>query len=421
MSARSSPSERLSRECGGLAPLLIVDDDPRICRLIGKVAEEMGLRSEALSEPEDLLHLDASGREGLVLLDLGMPGLDGVEVLRRFAAARCRACICLISGTAEEVLASAKRLGIELGLDMAEPLSKPLDLRTLQDLLKPLQATGFHRCPTIVDLARAIEKGEVVPHYQPKISLETGKSVGYEVLARWSSEEFGDVPPAIFVPMAEEGKLMEVLTGALARRALEEIGERCKGAGICINLSPSLLEDLCYPDLMEGWACDAGVFPSRVTLEITESEAMRDPKRYMDILIRFRLKGFHLSIDDFGTGFSSLDHLYRLPFEELKVDRTFIRDLCDREEARVIVGTMIALSRGLGMTSVAEGVEDTQTAELLRGMGCVLAQGHLFSPALDARSLRRWEGLGEQSVAEEHLEGRHTAEHAGELNRARPA
>ncbi|MDP6410050.1 MAG: EAL domain-containing response regulator [Planctomycetota bacterium] len=408
---------------GSLAPLLIVDDDPRICRLIGKVAEEMGLRSEALSRPEDLLHLDASGRDGLVLLDLGMPGLDGIEVLRRFAAVHCEARICLISGAAQEVLASAKRLGLELGLDMAEPLAKPLDLRTLQGILKPLQSTGFHRCPTVIDLAAALEKGEVVPRYQPKIALETGESVGYEVLARWTSDEFGEVPPAIFVPIAGEGRLMEELTGTLARRALEEIGGRWRDASICINLSPSLLEDLRYPDLMEGWACDAGVFPSRVTFEITESEAMRDPKRYMDILIRFRLKGFHLSIDDFGTGFSSLDHLYRLPFEELKIDRTFIRDLADREEARVIVGTMIALAQGLGMTSVAEGVEDAQTAELLREMGCRLAQGYLYAPALDPESLERWEELRRPGVSEPGHDpgGPAVDERQGELNQARRA
>ncbi len=374
-----------------LASLLIVDDDPRICRLIGKVADEMGLCSEALSEPEDLLQLDASGRDGLVLLDLGMPGLDGVEVLRRFASAHCEARICLISGAAKEVLESAKQLGLELGLDMAEPLSKPLDLRTLQDILKPLQATGFHRSPTVIDLASALDKGEIVPHYQPKVELETGRRVGYEVLARWTSEEFGEIPPAIFIPMAEDGKLMETLTRTLTRRAFSEIGGHWKDASICINLSPSLLEDLRYPDLMESWACEAGVFPSRVTFEITESEAMRDPKRYMDILIRFRLKGFHLSIDDFGTGFSSLDHLYRLPFEELKIDRTFIRDLAEREEARVIVRTMVALAQGLGMTSVAEGVEDSQTAEMLREMGCRLVQGYLYSPALGLESLKSWE------------------------------
>lgn len=374
-----------------MANLLIVDDDERICRLIQKVADKMNIASYCVSNASNAHVFDVRGRTGLVLLDLNMPGVDGVEVLRRLSAAGCEAQVCLMSGTAKEVLESATRLGEELGLKMIEPASKPMELTVLQDLLRPLQVTTQGSKPSTDELAAALECGELDVHFQPKLSLATGKTTGYEALVRWHSSLLGDVPPSTFIPVAVEAGLMGELTRMVVQKSLAAIEPWWGDARLCVNYSPVLFEDLEYPDRLEKWTRAAGIDPDRVMLEITESEAMRDPVRYIDILVRFRLKGFHLSIDDFGTGFSSMQHLYELPFEELKIDRSFISKLKDDADARVIVRAMVELARGLGLYSVAEGVEDAETAKILQAIGCQGAQGYHYTRALPLDALREWE------------------------------
>ncbi|MBJ76289.1 MAG: hypothetical protein CMJ98_04650 [Planctomycetes bacterium] len=374
-----------------MANLLIVDDDERICRLIEKVAEKMNIVSDCVSGALNAELFDVKGRTGLVLLDLNMPGVDGVEVLRRLAAADCQARICLMSGTAKEVLEAARRLGDELGLRMVEPSSKPMELTVLQNLLRPLQVATKGRRPSKDELAAALERGELDVHFQPKVSLATGKTTGYEALARWRSSQLGDVPPSTFIPLAIEAGLMGELTRVVVQKSLASIEPWWGDASLCVNYSPVLFDDLEYPDHLEEWTRAAGIEPDRVILEITESEAMRDPVRYIDIMVRFRLKGFHLSIDDFGTGFSSMQHLYELPFEELKIDRSFISKLKDDADARVIVKAMVELARGLGLYSLAEGVEDAETAKILQAIGCQGVQGYHYSRALPSEDLRAWE------------------------------
>ncbi|HIF39596.1 MAG TPA: EAL domain-containing response regulator [Planctomycetes bacterium] len=389
-------SETRASNSGGemtrsMAKLLIVDDDERICRLIEKVADKMHIVSECVNEASNAHVFDVRGRTGLVLLDLNMPEVDGVEVLRRLAAAGCEAEVCLMSGTAKEVLESARRLGDELGLAMIEPASKPMELTILQGLLRPLQVATKSRNPTADELAVALECGEMDVHFQPKVSLSTGKTTGYEALARWHSSLLGDVPPSTFIPLAVEAGLMGELTRVVVQKSLASIEPWWGDASLCVNYSPVLFEDLEYPDRLEQWTRAAGIDPDRVMLEITESEAMRDPVRYIDILVRFRLKGFHLSIDDFGTGFSSMQHLYELPFEELKIDRSFISKLKDDADARVIVKAMVELARGLGLHSLAEGVEDAETAKILQAIGCQGVQGYHYTRALPVEALCAWE------------------------------
>jgi EAL domain-containing protein (putative c-di-GMP-specific phosphodiesterase class I)/CheY-like chemotaxis protein len=373
------------------AKLVVVDDDSHICRLIERVARPFNTTVESIVQLDDSTEMKGISEADLILLDLGMPGLDGIEVLRRLAEQGTVAKIILISGAASGVLDSASRLGRELDLHMGMPISKPFDLDDLRLLFQSVgQAKSAPEAPTSEDLQAALERGEIVPHYQPKMDLRTGVMSGVEALARWDSSEFGSIRPDVFIPLAEQGQLMESLTRSICRAAfadLSVLSERKPGIGLSLNLSPSQLTDLSYPDLMYDWAVEAAISPDQVTLEITESEAMREPTRYMDILIRFRLKGFHLSVDDFGTGFSSLDHLYQLPFEELKIDKTFVNDLGTREGATVIVKTMVALAKGLGMSTVAEGIENLATKNLLLEFGCSEGQGFYFAPALPLEGL----------------------------------
>jgi len=390
----TEPTEFLAE--GPSCQVLVVDDDPSVARILTRVARDLGFEATAVIEPDQVVASVERLGPDLILLDLSMPGLDGVEILRALAAERSRARVCLISGAEQDVLDAARDLGHELGLQMVTPLHKPLGRDQIERALRAIEPAGIHRgpgspVPTVADLDEALCTGSIVPHYQPKLDLASGRMTGVEVLARWTSAELGVVPPATFIPMAEASGAIDRLTHGVARRAFEELAgldEFSNELGIAVNLSPRLLHELEYPDRLFDLARERGVDPDRVTLEVTESEAMRDPKRYLDILVRFRLKGFHLSVDDFGTGFSSLVHLYKLPFEEIKIDRTFVADLRESQEARVIVKAMIALGKGLGLSVVAEGIEDRETAETLARFGCDAGQGYYFGAPHGIEELR---------------------------------
>jgi len=378
--------------------MLVVDDDLQICRFVSRVAKDLGIEATLISDSRAVVDADSRLRSDLIMLDLGMPGLDGVEVLRSLADARCKAAICLFSGACPEVIEGAVEIGRELGLQMASPLPKPLNVGKITAVLREHKGEYEDAGPTAGDLKDAIRMGRIRPHYQPKIELSSGRTIGVEVLARWEDEKTGFIPPSIFIALAEESGLIEALTACIAQRAFKDLSGLEGGGqelGLALNLSPLLLTDVRYPDRLLDWARAEGISPGRVTLEITESEAMKDRSRCLDTLVRFRLKGFHLSVDDFGTGFSSLSHLYSLPFEEIKIDRTFVADLGRKAGAETIVKAIVDLGKGLGLSVVAEGVEDAQTAELLVRLGCDVAQGYYFCRPQELHGLRSFIGKNE--------------------------
>ncbi len=180
---------------------------------------------------------------------------------------------------------------------------------------------------------------------------------------------------------------MDRLTWWVANQVTEQLGtwER-KGLdlSVAINLDPGLLDDLDLPDKLIDIARGNGAPPEKITLEITEHAQILDVQNAMDILMRLRLKGFELSIDDFGTGHSSLSELYKMPFCELKIDRSFVSEACQNAEARTIVQSVVELAHKLGLRACAEGVENEQTLDFLHDIGCERAQGFLFSRALPA-------------------------------------
>lgn len=402
-SVKAKNGENGSR--GRSGRVLVVDDDRRVGRLVSKVARSLEFDAFPMHDPREVVDAEARLRPDLILLDLTMPGRDGVEVLRGLANARCRATVSLVSGVQEDVVETAGQLGRELGLKMGRSLHKPLSVAGILGLLNEHRQGVARKDPVEVDLDAAIQAGHIRPHYQPKIDLATGLACGVEVLARWEDPCFGAVPPATFVAMAEESGRIQDLTACIMQRAFKEfssLGAQAEGLGLALNLSPLLLKELDYPDLVYEWCSAESIAPERVTLELTENEAMKDPKRYLDSLVRFRLKGFQLSVDDFGTGYSSLLYVYTLPFQEIKIDREFVADLGRKSESEVVVKAMIDLGKGLKQRVVAEGVEDSTAAKVLKRLGCDMAQGYYFGRPMDITSLRAYlRGPGDSSGTSE--------------------
>ncbi|HYH25153.1 MAG TPA: EAL domain-containing protein [Blastococcus sp.] len=246
------------------------------------------------------------------------------------------------------------------------------------------------RLTLLGDLRRALDDDELFLHYQPKFTLDGERIEGVEALLRWQHPTRGLVPPAEFVPLAEGTGIILRLTERVLDLALAQ-ARRWVDAGhpmpVAVNLSPRCLLDAGLPDLVQRLLTRHGV-PARVLrLEVTESAVMADAARCTDVLQRLHDQGLRLSIDDFGTGYSSMAHLRRLPVDELKIDRSFVSGMTTSAHDAVLVRTAVDLGHNLGLTVVAEGVEDTGQVAALRELGCDIAQGYYYSRPVAAEAL----------------------------------
>lgn len=360
--------------------VLVIDDDAETRSFLRAIMDPLGFRCVELDGFEALkTHGDVQGVD-VILLDLSLDDGDGVEVLRWLGRAGSRAEVVLVSSFEERLLATAQKVGVSYGLTMLGSLRKPIAPKDLRALMRDRPQSN--RPVETQELAEAISSQELVLYYQPKIDLASGELSSAEALVRWQSPRRGLVFPDTFINIAERGGLMPVMTDALLAQALAD--RACWAAagidaGVAVNLSGSALADLELPNRISAILAQTGVPPTALILEITEATAMRDPRASMDVLARLRIKGCGVSIDDFGTGYSSLAELHRLPFSELKIDRSFVMEMHRDRDSRIIVDATIRMAHAMGLRVVAEGVEKADHVAMLQDMGCDLAQGYYYS------------------------------------------
>lgn len=243
------------------------------------------------------------------------------------------------------------------------------------------------------DLHRAVEQDELVLHYQPKLELASGRIAHVEALIRWQHPEYGFLPPGEFIPSAEQSGHMAQVSQWMLRHVARQLHDwRTRGLelAVAVNLSAVDLLDAELPDKINRWLQDNRVDPRYLLIEITESTAMRDLELTLPLLERLRQSGIALAIDDFGTGHSSLAQLKSLPFNELKIDKSFVQHLQAQGDDAVIVRTTIDLAHNMGLKVVAEGVETETALQLLKQYRCDLIQGYYLSRPLPAEQLISW-------------------------------
>ncbi len=363
--------------------LLVIDDDAAIGRFIKRVAEGLGFKTVITSDPATFLEKARVWHPTVVILDLQMPGTDGVELLRELAAEKCAANVVLTSGVDRKVLESVKALGEARGLLIVGILHKPISLATMRTLLVPLKADSL----LLSDLAEAIDTGQLLLEYQPKLDFCRGRFVGVEALVRWKHPIQGVIQPDRFIELAEQSDLIHRLTDWVVVAAAKQIAlwqRNNLALEVAVNVSARDIVDRKLPERLDQHCRDAGISPESMIIELTETGAMREAVQMMDVLTRLRLKGFRLSIDDFGTGYSSLVQLQRLPFSEIKIDRSFVGQMMKNKSCRVIAEIIVDLAQRLELTSVAEGVEDKAAFDSLAAMGCNMAQGYYLSRPVTA-------------------------------------
>ena len=247
------------------------------------------------------------------------------------------------------------------------------------------------------ELRQAVASGEIAPHYQPLVSLQDQKLLGFEILARWYHPRKGIIAPDVFIPVAEETGLISEMTFHVLRRACLEARTWPSHLTLALNVSPTQLKDRMLPQHLLAVLSETGFAPGRLEIEITESALVGDLDAAKSILGSLQNIGVRTALDDFGTGYSSLYHLRELKFDKLKIDRSFVQSLDNAESAK-IVNAIVGLGKSLGLLTTAEGIEEASHLDYLVNLGCEYGQGYYFDKPMSAKDvenlLRNDEGFG---------------------------
>lgn len=393
----------------------MLDDEAFMLKLLKRILANLGFTSVTLCDSgraalERAASLDAA--PNVILLDLNMPEMDGIEFVRHLVDRHYAGSLILVSGEDERILQTTEKLVRAHKIPILGYLHKPVKPDALAALLEkwtppPAEATGSTKKVYVADdLRAAIEKGELVNYYQPKVVVATGEVAGVETLVRWRHPVDGIIFPDQFINVAEAAGLIDALTQVVftAAMAQAKVWQDAQLAlRVAVNVSMDNLASLNFLNFVADVTAKLGIAPHNVVLEVTESRLMQDTRAPLEILTRLRLKRFRLSIDDFGTGHSSLAQLRDIPFDELKIDQGFVHRAGKVETLRAMYDASLALARQLGMEVVAEGVEDRDDWDLLRRTGCDLAQGAFVSRPMLAENLPGWIEDWRERVTKESL------------------
>jgi EAL domain-containing protein (putative c-di-GMP-specific phosphodiesterase class I)/CheY-like chemotaxis protein len=392
--------------------IMVVDDEPFILKLHARALANLGYTSVTTCEGAlaalETIDLLAAPPE-LILLDLNMPDMDGVEFIRYLVKRDYAGGLILLSGEDERMIQAAEKLVQAHQIALLGHMRKPIKQEGLGSLLQKWAPKSRTRPAAALkvyaaaDVRAAIAGGELINYYQPTVSLATGHVTGTETLVRWRHPQDGLVFPDQFIGVAEQNGLIRDLTRAVIDGALAQARAWKEETGLtlhmAINVSMDDLGSLEFVDYIAGQAAIAGVLPQQLTLEVTESQLMKDVRAPLEVLTRLRLKRFRVSIDDFGTGHSSLAQLRDMPFDELKIDRGFVHGAWSDETVSAIFDTSVMLAKQLNMNIVTEGVEDRADWDFVRRSECDIAQGYFIAKPMPAEKLLPWIKKWEERVS----------------------
>lgn len=335
----------------------------------------------------------------VVISDLDMPGMDGMEFLRRVGEAGAGTSVIIASALESRLVASIATMSEAYGIVLLGVLEKPLTpeklLATiaLHRVVAPMAEARPGPRLSLEEIEQGLRDDEFEPFYQPKVELATGRITGFEALARWRHGRLGLLPPDAFIRKLEEAGRIDELMWVMLRKAATACRTwRVNGleATVAVNISPTSLGDVRMAERVTALLHWQALEPRSMVLEVTESAATTHVGAALENLARLRVKGFGLSIDDYGTGYSSMQQLTRVAFTELKIDQSFVLKAATHRSALVILESSLRMARKLKIASVAEGVETRAAFDLLRSLQCDMAQGYFIARPMEASAVLSW-------------------------------
>ena len=392
----------LSRSARTQPSILLVDDDPFMLGMHARMLRGMGYAMIGVAGSAQVA-LTMLGEDphtiDVIVCDLNMPDMDGIEFLQILSARAFCGSVILLSGEGLRLMHTVQKLLGSGGLLILGAIEKPAGRETMRALLdcwKPLSPARPARLMPVftgAEVHAAHLQREWVLHYQPQVDLRSGKLTGLEALLRWNHPKHGLVYPDSFIGVAEECGAIDAVTEWVLQESMEQLG-RWHAAGMHVQMAVNVsMENLRAPGFtrrVNALARQTRTSPQDLTLEITESRLMSPSPAPLESLVRLRMLRFGLSIDDFGTGHSSLAQLRDVPFTELKVDRGFVLGARHNQIIRPILDGSIGIAKRMGMKSVGEGVETEDDWHLLREIGCDFAQGWFIGRAMAPERIPEW-------------------------------
>lgn len=382
--------------------VLIVDDDELLRRSVRRILTSIGI--EQIEEAGDgyraLELLRGASHPDVVICDLRMPNMDGITLIRHFADEGYSGHFIIISGEDDRLIASVAELARGHDLSLLGAVEKPVRRSQLEALMlaaterQPTVAETHTKPVTAEELSRLIDQGSIRVVYQPKVDVRSRRVVGVEALSRLEVAPKVIVGPASFLDTATNADLMMELSTAMIAESVHQVSTWQQSDGIelrlAVNITVDSLKNSHMPEFLIERLNNAGITPARITFEVTETQIVANSKLPMEIFNRLHLMGVKLSIDDFGTSYSSFLQLKSLPFKELKIDRSFVSEALRDRAARAIIESSVVLAQRLGIRVVAEGVETPSEWDFIESLGVDEIQGFLVAKPMDAASFTAW-------------------------------
>jgi EAL domain-containing protein (putative c-di-GMP-specific phosphodiesterase class I) len=336
----------------------------------------------------------------IVLIDLALPGMDGLEVIRRLGETGSRAGIIVLASQSTDVLFAVETMAAAYGVDVLGSTTTPIASARLRELIAHYIAPTVEPAPepqhpefTFAEVGRGLQAREFDPYFQPKIELETGAVKGLEMFARWRHPQYGVLDPAAFVPVLESVRRIDFLDWSMIERsvaACRTLHDKGIPISFSINVDPSTLAHPQFIAQITACLERHRILPDYITFEITESSVLATNPHFLERLLRLRMLGFGLAIDDYGTGRSNLQLLAAIPFSELKIDRSFVEGASRKRAIGTVLKSYLGLARSLSRQACAVGVETKQDWDFLQGQGCDYAQGFYIGNPMPVEDIPGW-------------------------------
>ncbi len=373
---------------------MIVDDHPLQLMLLEQALSKRNIITHTFDNVDEAFASLNQQNYDFIFCDLQMPDKDGIDMMLMLNESGYQGKVVLVSGMGLDVISTVHTMCLNFSFQSVDKLVKPYKQNQIDDLLQIPQKSAEHNYTsssaikvTDEEFINALACGQVINYYQPLVDFKTSQIVGYEALARWIHPEYGVLAPFFFLPIVKREKLSGPLFDVVFNNALKDIKQHGLQHKISLNVEQASLEDENFAINFLKTCGENGINPARFTIEVTERDVYESGLAVYKNLSKLRLNYVTVSIDDFGTGNSTFEKLVSLPFNEIKIDRSFINNICCDLKKKNVVESICNMAHTLNIDVVAEGIEDQETLRFLDIYGIDFAQGYYFNKPMPIEKL----------------------------------